>query len=249
MLEIVNSIIGEIPVSQVDSWLKRGIFHGFLGRELDFRFPVKSWPEVNKRGVRLCLLEQVHGIDIIDLDLIQPRSEILNADGWIGNLKMLEKQQIAIGIKTADCTPVLAVGNNRGVVMALHCGWRGAYDGLLSFGIKRMLEKGEKLDSIELAMGPAAQIGCYEVSADLAEKFETKLRSLINASEENLVSRVEAGKSFLSVSSYLEMEAISLGINNQNIAVSEDCTILEKKFFSYRREKDDSGRQLSFISA
>lgn len=251
MLELIRNQIGDLPVWQIPSWQKLGITHGFLERDLDFRFPVQAWPELkkhlNKEVIDLSILHQVHGVEIVDFD----SSGLINnqADGWIGSIDTLQKKKIAIGIKTADCTPVLVVGKNKGLVSALHCGWRGAYDGLLGIGIMQMLKKGENLSSIEIAFGPAAQIGCYEVGLDLANKFENKLRTLLNTSNEPLVSRQESGKYYLSISSYLEIEAISLGIPDGNIVVSEECTILEKTFFSYRREKDDSGRLLSFFSA
>lgn len=251
MLEVVRTTIGSLPVWQIPSWLSLGISHGFLERDLDFRFPKKAWPELkrhlNKGDLNLSILDQVHGVELVDFDLFNEQTK--QADGWIGSIDVLQKKKMAIGIKTADCTPVLAVGKNKGLVMALHCGWRGAYGGLLGIGIKQMLNKGESVDSIEIAFGPAAQIACYEVGLDLASKFENKLRSLLNAINQPLVTRVESGKYYLSVSSYLELEAISFGISKENVVVSEECTILEKNFFSYRREKDDSGRLLSFFCA
>lgn len=135
-MKIVASYTANIPVLKLDKW--NHIAHGFLGCELDFRFAQNAWSKISEK--KLYLLNQIHGADLVDFDQLKDYSTPLAADGWIGSLSNLIQNDIAIGIKTADCTPVLAVGEKN--VLALHCGWRSAYAGLLNIGLKALIDRG-----------------------------------------------------------------------------------------------------------
>ncbi len=70
---------------------------------------------------------------------------------------------VAIGVITADCTPVLLAGP--GVIGAVHAGWRGALAGVLEATVRAMqaLSPGP----IAAVIGPCIRQPSYEVTADL----------------------------------------------------------------------------------
>ena len=56
-----------------------------------------------------------------------------SADAIITNLK-----NVAIGIFTADCSPILLVEPNLQIIAAIHCGWRGAIAGIITNTINKI---------------------------------------------------------------------------------------------------------------
>ena len=64
---------------------------------------------------------------------------------------------LLLGIKTADCAPVLLADYKHGVIGAAHAGWRGAYKGIVENVVVLMLEHGAKLSDIAAAVGPCIQ--------------------------------------------------------------------------------------------
>ena len=42
-----------------------------------------------------------------------------------------DRPGLALGILTADCTPILFADSRSGVIGAAHAGWKGAFDGVL----------------------------------------------------------------------------------------------------------------------
>ena len=72
---------------------------------------------------------------------------------------------VALGIVTADCTPVLLYAP--GVVGAVHAGWRGAVAGVLEATIAAM--RALAPGPIAAVIGPCIRQPSYEVTADLRD--------------------------------------------------------------------------------
>ena len=60
--------------------------------------------------------------------------KVLNYDNQVdfieneGDAIITNKKNVAIGVFTADCVPVIAVNEVDGVIAAIHSGWRGTFD-------------------------------------------------------------------------------------------------------------------------
>ena len=76
---------------------------------------------------------------------------------------------IALGVITADCTPVLFADAVAGVVGAAHAGWRGAVAGVLEATVDAMIALGARADRIVAAIGPCIHQSSYEVGSDLRD--------------------------------------------------------------------------------
>jgi polyphenol oxidase len=68
----------------------------------------------------------------------------------------------------ADCTPVLLAAD--GAVAALHCGWRGAAEGIVAEGVAALRELGGT-GEITALIGPGARGCCYEVGDEVHAAF------------------------------------------------------------------------------
>jgi YfiH family protein len=78
---------------------------------------------------------------------------------------------IALGILTADCSPVLFADNNNHVIGAAHAGWKGALGGILESTINCMLDQGAQIDKIVAAIGPTIGPKSYEVGPEFPLPF------------------------------------------------------------------------------
>ncbi len=111
---------------------------------------------------------QIHSPDVVVVDgprhwdaQTRPRADAL----------VTATPDIAIGVSTADCGPVLFADPQAAVVGAAHAGWRGALSGVLEATIAAMEKLGAKRERIAAALGPMISQKNYEVGADMIEKF------------------------------------------------------------------------------
>jgi len=219
-------------------WTQSGVLHGFLGAGVDSRNDSRRCDEIARSICRsdslpIRRLRQIHSDKVVTLDF--PNES--EADGWLAE----GREPAILGIETADCAPVLIVSRDRKMFAALHCGWRGTVSGLLKNAFARFHECGVKPDSIELVVGPCAGSCCYEFGEDL-------IRSELHGDDRNAVSE-RNGKFYLDLRTLLKLQARALGVPEAGVQLFPGCTICDFRFFSFRRQKAHSGRQLSFISS
>jgi len=137
-----------------------------------------------------------------------------------------------IGVRTADCVPILLADRRTRKVAAVHAGWRGTAAGIVAGTLSEMDSRPEE---IVAAIGPSIGGCCYEVGPDVARQFGRWMPDL-----EHMES---ASKIDLKTVNRLQLERAGV----RDIWVSTDCTYCLPQYFSYRREKDEAGRLVSFI--
>ncbi len=154
--------------------------------------------------------------------------------------------EIALGILTADCAPVLMADAEAGVIGAAHAGWRGALDGILGSTVSAMVGLGARRHSICAAVGPAISQRNYEVGLDFMDRF---------LSEDPEYDRFFSGAADMEHAMF-NLPGFCIHMLRQE-GVEADwigrCTYDdEDRLFSYRRAThrgdSDYGRQLSVIS-
>lgn len=91
-----------------------------------------------------------------------------------GDGMVTDKPNIILGLRTADCAPVLLEDKEKGVIGAAHAGWRGAFKGVIENTIDLMLQKGAKRQNIAAAVGPCIAQESYEVDDSFYEVFLQK---------------------------------------------------------------------------
>ena len=113
---------------------------------------------------KLVGLTQVHGIEVATVDAPWPHGAGPKADAMV-----TDRPGVALGIITADCTPVLLEDRQAGVVGAVHAGWRGAVAGVLEATVAAMVRLGARPASVSAAIGPCIRQPSYEVGPDLRD--------------------------------------------------------------------------------
>ncbi len=177
-------------------------------RNLDI---VKKLSSARKLG----LLNQVHSDKIIAYD-----ENIYDADGFY-----TRKEGVFLGIRFADCVPIILMDTKERIIMAVHAGWRGTFLNIVKKGVRILKEMGAKPEDIIVSIGPHICSRCYRVKDDVASKFDDKF---ILKKDDNLYLNLEKANI-----AQLESE----GIKRENIKTVGVCTYENKAFFSYRRDK------------
>ncbi len=186
-------------------------------------------------------VRQVHGTDVLSIDRLLKVGERF----FDGHDAILTNQaETLLTIQTADCVPVLLMDSSRGVVGAVHAGWRGAVHGIVTKSVQNMVERfGADLASLHVAIGPSAGPCCYEVDTPVIERLAPDLS---NAS--TILKRTSPGTGQLDLKELIRWQVVSLGIAEDHIHTVGICTICRSDlFFSYRREGRVHGSMVSGI--
>lgn len=184
--------------------------------------------EMNKNVV---YLNQEHGKKIHILN----KENVESIKGQKGDAIITNEKNMPIGIFTADCLPILLYDRKEKVIGAIHAGWRGVENKILTETIKEMKKKFNS-DPINIvcAVGPCINKCCFEVSKDVAEKFNFIIE------KENAI--------YVDLLKEIYDECIRENILDKNIDISNICTVCEKDtLYSYRRDNGKTGRIGSFI--
>ncbi|HEV3470963.1 MAG TPA: peptidoglycan editing factor PgeF [Pyrinomonadaceae bacterium] len=154
---------------------------------------------------------------------------------------------ILLGVKTADCVPVLLGDARTGACAAVHAGWRGTLQEIVGRALSKMREEfGTRAEDVRAALGPAALACCYEVGSEVVEAFRAKF-----ADADSLFTPTRAGHARVDLHRANLEQLVAAGVPARRIHAAPLCTICRPDlFFSYRRDKKlhgRTGRHLSVI--
>ena len=156
------------------------------------------------------------------------------------------EKNLALGILTADCVPVLFADKEKPIVGAAHSGWKGAIGGVLESTLALMEEQGAKRERIIAAIGPAIRQKNYEVGAEFRDTFLKE-----NGENARYFIPAEREAHFLfDLTGFVRRRLADAGI--AQIDDLQLCTYEDpQRFFSFRRtthrKEPDYGRQISVI--
>jgi hypothetical protein len=209
----------------------------------------------------LVTAKQVHSAVIHHVQ--QVPEEPLTGDGLITNLP-----NVVLGVRTADCIPVLLADKKKKAVGAFHAGWRGTLARIVEKGVGEMAAKfGSKPKDIVAAIGPGIRRCCYEVDESFRDKFATQFAYSDQLFEEVFDSNalhikypllflnqrapghgVPAMKPHLDLIEANRRQLLDAGVSEKNIWVSDLCTSCRTDLlFSHRAEHGETGRMMAAI--
>ena len=114
-------------------------------------------------GVSPSYTRQVHGPRVLRVGEPLPVDGPPEADGQAAAVA-----GVAPAVLVADCLPVVIAG--QGAVAAVHAGWRGLAQGVLSEGVSAVRELGGT-GPLAAAIGPGAGPCCYEAGDEVHAAF------------------------------------------------------------------------------
>jgi YfiH family protein len=188
------------------------------------------------RVAGIVTVSQVHGDRVLDAppELSDGLAPVGEADAlWTATPGQ------AVGVRTADCVPVLLVDPDRRQVVAVHSGWRGTKARIAARAVERLVRGGARPERLLAAIGPCIRACCYAVSEELAGTFEHDFGggAVVRAQGQPRLELVFAVEQTLRASGVREVELVA------------PCTHCDaERFFSHRRDRGITGRHLSFVA-
>lgn len=173
------------------------------------------------------------------------REELEGYDAFVTTLP-----DVAIGVRTADCVPVLLYDSVRRVVAAVHAGWKGTMLHISEKTVELMTAKyGCNAADMRAILGPSIGPDSFQVGEEVAEHFKNAgfpmadIWSFLGKGDGTPMSgghHVDLWKA----NCWLLEQA---GVKPENIQVSGIDTFTDKSFFSARREGVQCGRIINSI--
>lgn len=224
-----------MSIKQYGKWSSiKQIAHGFTDRNtgtdttlIEKQFDLK----------KVAQLKQIHSGDALILDDIEKHDDLTEGDAIVTHLK-----GVGIGIRTADCVPILIADKKHSVVAAVHAGWRGTYLGIAANTVSLIKSEYAIAPSdLTAVIGPSIKKCCYEVGEDVADLFRENFKDyrqfLVKKSESKYdLDLYKVNKLTLQKSGVIDVEFLDI------------CTRCDSSFYSYRREGKGVSTQLSFIA-
>ncbi len=222
---------GVLRVSRWADW--DWLVHGFSTRSTgDFL----DWPSddvISERfGAVSCgtaMLRQVHSGRCVRAD------QAWGGDRPEADAVCTNRPRVLVGVRTADCLPVLLVDPRSRTVAAVHAGWRGVVARVLLNALESLeSEYGCNAGDIEAAIGPGIGPCCFEVGEDVASRFSGEF---VDHS---------GSKPHVDLAAVLRAQLSQAGVDR--VATAGHCTSCDLgSYYSHRAEQGNTGRMLALV--
>jgi YfiH family protein len=229
--------------------LERLAPHFFTVGDLELRGDEREWAAVT--GLlevprdRLRLVKQVHETDVAF-------ARAGAAGAWSppqADIVVSDDPTVAIGVRVADCAPILIADSQRRAVAAVHAGWRGTMRGAAGVAVRAMAETfGSAPEDLIAAIGPCLGPCCGEMGPEVPPMFRDA------GHDEATVARWfrhgESGRSYFDLWRANREQLESAGVPASAIFSADICTKTHAGVFhSYRAQGAGTGRMLGAIRA
>ena len=251
--------LGNLRLREFDHW--PWLIHGFSTRSAGNLQPRPAQDRFARSlagpGAKLVTARQIHSAIV----------RLATDSGRPGDSLVTAAPGILVGIKTADCLPILLANPRCRVVAAVHAGWCGA--------AKRVVEKtigemrcafGSDPADLHAAIGPGIQACCFEVGPEVLQEFASQFvdadqfcrpdppdpaltmlpHPTMTGEGHALMRRLDSDHGRVDLAEAVRRQLLAAGVSR--IYNSGLCTACDlKHFYSYRREKEAAGRMLAVI--
>jgi hypothetical protein len=176
----------------------------------------------------LTTVRQIHSVRVLDA-CGRKGERIGDGDAIISS-----EPGVAVGIRTADCVPILIADPVTRIVGCVHAGWRGTAENITGATIDELRSRGCKPADLYVAIGPSIGSCCYSVGPEVARRFG------------RWIEIAGDGPSSLDLPAVNQMQLLDAGVSQ--IWKSGKCTYCNPdRFFSFRLEGELAGRMISFV--
>jgi hypothetical protein len=215
-----------------------GFRHGFSTRVVDLSLSAPDYAASLARfaaaagfdPAALRQASQVHGRAVIDARDVPAEADAIVASD----------PEVAVGVRVADCVPILVADRRRGHVAAIHSGWRGFEAGVIQNALARLDAPARDL---LVAVGPSIGPCCFEVGADVAARIAAAA-----GADARVIARTSGEKAYVDLRAGVRAVLERSGMPAHSIEDVPGCTRCdEARFFSFRRG-GESGRMLAAIA-
>jgi len=156
---------------------------------------------------------------------------------------------VAIGVRTADCVPILVADPRSRAVLAVHAGWRGAVNGVLPRALDALVvAHGSAREELVVAIGPHIRRGSFEVGDEVAAEIERAMprgtaREQACEIAGEAVDRTLGPRPHASLATLVLAQLIEAGVGVAQVDdVGGDTCREPDRFHSHRRDAARTGR-------
>lgn len=181
--------------------------------------------QLRSTGGRWAMLDEVHGIGVVDVDTVGDRSR---STVGVGDVAVTTRDDTHLAVWTADCAPLFLVADD-GTVVGAHGGWRGLAAGVIDVAVATARRSGGAV--LGAALGPSIGPCCYAFGADDLDAVAAGVHA-----EAGVVRGVTAGNDpALDVAAAVRCALRHHGID---LRVVGPCTGCDDRWFSHRVRSD-----------
>lgn len=210
-------------------WLVHGFSTRAAGDFLHWPVDEEIAATFGASGFGTATLRQVHSAEVVRADTPW------GASRPAADAAMTSTEGVLVGVRTADCFPILLADPVTRSVAAVHAGWRGAALGVLPRAAEGLAEAyGARADDLQAAIGPGIGACCFEVGEEVASEFSPEF-----------VRRARP-KPHVDLQAVLERQLADAGV--LDVFSCGHCTSCNRgRYFSHRAERGVTGRMLSSV--
>lgn len=170
------------------------------------------------------------------------KKDYTDIDGLITNVP-----GITLTTFYADCVPLFFLDPVNKAAGLAHSGWRGTVGRMGEKMVKAMKDAfGSEPENLYAGIGPSICQDCYEVSADVADRFREEFQGY--EEDAGLLYKTKPGKYQLNLWKANEIVLTEAGILREHISFPGICTCCNPEFlFSHRASQGKRGNLCAFL--
>ena len=183
---------------------------------------------------------QQHGDNIIRLrkPYTYPGLDALIEDQPKGDAIVTDQPGLFVGVKTADCVPILLWDEAAGVLAAVHAGWRGTAVNIAGKTV-RVMQREFGAHDIQAAIGPCICQNCFVTRSDVPEAITGQTGYITQIGDDQFQVDLRGINTAL-------LQNAGVTINYQLSTINCTCCDPEA-YWSHRKHGSERGLQVSLI--
>lgn len=196
----------------------------------------------------LVIMPQIHSTKVVEVDRTMGGHGIYTPATFEADALVSCSKGTALGVRVADCVPILLADPGAGVIAAVHAGWRGTVGDIVGATVKKMCYLGASAEDIRAAIGPHISMENYEVGEEVARAV-LRVVGEENLTFDHLRTTATPGKFLCGLGAVNKTLLLRAGLAEAHIDLSDECTFANGElFYSHRRMGEKRGTMMGIIA-
>lgn len=196
-----------------------------------------------------CRIKQIHSDILVESSLQNTDTSTDGAHSaplQTADAHYTQKPQHALLIATADCMPLLMYHPAGRCVLAIHAGWRGVANRITPKSLSTLRDKNFEANAWKVFIGPHILFQSFEVENSVRDQLLLSAPAL-GRLQDQAIQQFSPQKALVNLELILRSQLSEFSVSESQIEELKIDTLSEGSHHSYRRDKEQSGRNLSFI--